>query len=358
MKRVGAGLLILLCSGVVLAGEPAPSLAQRYAGEFRFGFGGLNDYEVRRRLLADDPVMTGIVQQQSAILGLNCAYPGVIRPKAGVWNWRNCDQLLDFADAHLPSLPRRAHVPFWPFNPRHNMEWLIRDDSGQPVDRATAVARLREHYLAVMGRYKGRFQYWDVINEVIDPAPPDGLRKGLWKEVIGPELVELAFRFAREADPQARLFYNDYQEWVPARREAIFALVKGLKDKGLVDGIGLQQHVNLKAPTVAEMDQALARFAELGLEIHVTELDVDMNPDGKAGVLTGDMAQRQAQRYRELFAVYRKYAGTVTAVMTWNVTDADSWLRRRPGKPPMVNWPLLFDESGRPKAAHQALLAP
>ena len=154
---------------------------------------------------------------------------------------------------------------------------------------------------------------------------------------------------AREADPSAKLFYNDFNEWVPAKREAIYTLVKKLKDQGLIDGIGLQQHVGLTSPTTALLETAISRYAELGLEIHITELDVEVNPTGNYTELTPDLAIALSNRYKELFTVYAKYPGSITAVMNWNVIDSSSWLLAFPTA--HTTWPLLFDADGKPKLA-------
>lgn len=357
MKKCIGLIASLLLTNAVSAAEDIPSLAKVFEGKFRFGFGGTHDYFFRTELNKPDSAIRRIVESQSNIIGINCFYAAVIRPNANIWKWDNCDQLLAFADRH-PDWPRRAHVAFWPFQKeeKHNMEWLIKDETGQPVSRDEAIRRLREHIHSVIGRYKGRFQYWDVVNEVIDPSQPDGIRKGLWKEVIGPELIEIAFQAAREADPGTKLFYNDFNEWVPAKRELIFKLVKKLKDKGLVDGIGLQAHYSMQSPTPRELDETISRFAELGLEIHITELDIDNNPGGKLTEFTPEMAEAQARRYREIFDIYRKHAGKITAVMTWNITDKSSWLRSHPIK--RITWPLLFDEIGQPKPAFWLLAQP
>lgn len=357
MRPSPPALLALIMALAAHGAEPIPSLAKVYQGKFRFGFGGTNDRSVREALAQPGSAIRRIVEEQSNIINLNCFYPALVRPKAGGWRWDHCDQMLAFADQH-PEWPRRAHVPFWPFqkSPQQNLEWLIRDDAGQPVTREEAIRLLREHIHTVIGRYQGRFQYWDVINEVIDPGQPDGMRQGLWKEVIGPELVEIAFRAAREADPAAKLFYNDFQEWRPAKRELIFKLVKNLKDQGLVDGIGLQQHVGMTDPTVQQLDEAITRFSELGLEIQITELDVEVNPGGKLTAFTPELAAAQAKRYRELFDVYLQHADMITAVMTWNVTDKTSWLRNHPA--PHVTWPLLFDADSQPKPAFWILAKP
>jgi hypothetical protein len=217
--------------------------------------------------------------KHSNIININCFYAGSVHPSSNVWRWDNCDKLLAFADNN-PTWKKRAHVAFWPFNSSAslNLQWLLTGSDGKTVSREQAIVLLRDHITTMMTKYKGRFHYWDVVNEAVDYTQSDGIRAGLWKEVIGSDLVEVAFTIAREADPSAKLFYNDFNEWVPAKREAIYALVKKLKDKGLIDGIGLQQHVGMTSPTIALVDTAISRYAELGLEIHVTELDVEVNP--------------------------------------------------------------------------------
>ena len=332
-----------------------PSLSQVYAGKFLFGFGGVHDSLVRTQLLQTNSMMQQIVVKQSNIININCFYAGSVRPSSSVWRWDNCDKLLAFAETN-PTWKKRAHVAFWPFNSSAtlNLEWLLTGSDGKTVSRDQAIALLREHITTMMTRYKGRFNYWDVVNEAVDHTQSDGIRSGPWKDVIGSDLVEVAFTIAREADPSAKLFYNDFSEWVPAKREAIYTLVKKLKEKGLIDGIGLQQHVKLTSPTTALLDTAISRYAELGLEIHVTELDVEINPDGAYTELTPELSLALANRYKELFAVYAKHAGSITAVMNWNVTDSTSWLLSFPTA--HTTWPLLFDADGKPKLAYWSLV--
>jgi len=331
-----------------------PSLSKVYAGKFLFGFGGVHDTLVRSKLLQTDSVMQQIVVKHSNIININCFYAGSVHPSSGVWKWTNCDSLLALAEQNT-GWKKRAHVAFWPFNSSAslNLEWLLVGSDGKNVSREQAIALLRDHITTMMTRYKGRFNYWDVVNEAVDYTQADGIRAGLWKDVIGSDLVEVAFTIAREADPSAKLFYNDFNEWVPAKREAIYTLVKKLKDKGLIDGIGLQQHVKLTSPTTALLDTAISRYAELGLEIHVTELDVEINPDGIYTELTPELSLALANRYKELFAVYAKHAGSITAVMNWNVTDSSSWLLSFPST--HATWPLLFDADGKPKLAFWGL---
>jgi GH35 family endo-1,4-beta-xylanase len=129
--------------------------------------------------------------------------------------------------------------------------------------------------MTVAGRYKGRIRGWDVVNEAINDGPGD-YRQSIFYKVIGKEYLALAFKWAREADPAAELYYNDYNLDANERKRATaLELVKYLRDQGCkIDGIGLQGHYNLTTPTIAKIDETIALFAALGLKVHITELDV------------------------------------------------------------------------------------
>jgi endo-1,4-beta-xylanase len=356
---VGASTLL---AGVARA-ERLASLAERWRQHFLFGFGGLVDQRIRTAIARSDPVMTGILQRHAAILGVNAFYAGLIRTADHGWRWSIPDTMTDWAVG--TGLPLRAHVLWWPTFPTQDLDWLARGASGDPLDRDAALAVIRDHVTTVVARYRGRFRYWDVVNELVrpvgratagDPFRGYGLALGPWSMVSGLDQLETAFRAAHAADPEARLFYNDFREWEPGKVERILWTVDRLRERGVpVHGLGLQGHYTMAEPTIAQLDAALARYAATGLELHVTELDINVNPRNTPMVWTEDLERAQARRYRELFELFARHAGPLTAVMTWNVTDATSWLRRRPGAS-ADNWPLLFDDEGRPKMAVADLL--
>ena len=351
VTKLLAGLLFLIQPLAALAQE-TPSLAKLYANKFKFGFGGLNDQIVRKGLADPASPIFKIVSTQSNILSVNCFYPNQVRQNKADYKWDQCTPLMDYAN-QFPDKVLRGHALLWPANAKNNLEWLLLDANGARVNRDEAIKRLRTHIQTIVTHYKGRFRYWDVLNEAVDPNAADGLRASAWKDIIGPNYIEIAFAAARAADPAAKLFYNDFNEWKPNKREAIYALVKKLKAKNLIDGIGMQQHVNLVEPSASQLNATLSRFAELNVEIHVTELDVEANRNGQYSELTPELNQKIAQRYKDLFDVYVKHAGQITAVMTFNVTDASSWLRHHPS--PHATWPLLFDAQGQAKPAFWAL---
>jgi endo-1,4-beta-xylanase len=239
--------------------------------------------------------------------------------------------------------------------------WVFQGKDGGAVDRDTLVARMRDHIRTVVGRYKGRIHGWDVVNEAIDE---DGsLRKTPWLNAIGEDYVEMAFQFAREADPGAELYYNDFNLEKPAKRAGVIRLVKGLQSKGVrIDGIGNQGHWRLETPSIAEIEAALLDLRSTGLKVMYTELDINLLPQAARGAdpsvanpyangLPDDKQQELARRYADIFGVFIKHPDAVSRVTFWGLSDADSWLNR--GR---MNYPLLWDRQRQPKPAFEAVV--
>jgi len=239
--------------------------------------------------------------------------------------------------------------------------WVFQGADGTPVDRETLLARMRDHIHTVVGRYKGKIHGWDVVNEAIDE---DGaLRKAPWRDGIGDDYVAKAFEFAREADSNAELYYNDYNLEKPAKRAGVIRLVKDLRARGLrVDGIGNQAHWRLETPTIAEIEEALVDLHSTGLKVMYTELDINLLPNAGRGAdpavanpyatgLPDEKQQQLATRYADIFGVIVKHRDSVSRVTFWGLSDADSWLNR--GR---MNYPLLWDRQRQPKPAFQAVV--
>lgn len=360
MRRAGRFLaavlvLLLLAAGAARAQD---SLARQWKPKFLFGFGGLWEERLRKAIDDDDPLVTGLIGRHAAILGINCFYGPLVHPGRDQWRWDACDRHVAFGERL--GVPLRGHVLWWPTHDWARMGWMLAAPGGVTIDRDAALALMDDHIRTVATRYRGRIRHWDVVNEAVKWVPRNGTVPAAWRPDVGSwgivpaeEMIERAFRSAHAADPEARLFYNDFQEWVPGKRDAILALVSRLQARGVpIHGLGLQAHLKLDTP-LGQIEEALRLYAATGLEIHVTELDIDMNPDGTLDRLTPAMEEEQARRYRAIFELYARHPA-VTAVMTWNVTDDSSWLRKHPK--PRANWPLLFDADGRPKAAARALL--
>ena len=239
--------------------------------------------------------------------------------------------------------------------------WVFQGADGTPADRETLLARMRDHIHTVVGRYKGKIHGWDVVNEAIDE---DGsLRKAPWRDGIGDDYVARAFEFAREADPNAELYYNDYNLEKPAKRAGVIRLVKELQARGLrVDGIGNQAHWRLETPTISEIEEALVDLRSTGLKVMYTELDVNLLPNAGRGAdpavanpyvtgLPDEKQQQLARRYADIFGVIVKHRDSVSRLTFWGLSDADSWLNR--GR---MNYPLLWDRQRQPKPAFQAIV--
>jgi endo-1,4-beta-xylanase len=244
---------------------------------------------------------------------------------------------------------------------------------GATLDPKLLLSRLRAHVQTVVGRYRGRVQAWDVVNEAFED---DGTwRKTPWYATLGEEYVARAFEFAHEADPEAQLYYNDYNLWKTAKREAAVRLVTSLRERGIrIDGIGEQGHWLLDDPPPEDIEAAIVDLAKTGRQISITELDVDPLPrpeeligadvskrveltpelDPYPDGLPESLQQRLAQRYADIFGIFVRHRA-VSRVTFWGVTDADTWLNNWPVRG-RTNHPLLWDRQGRPKHAFDAVV--
>jgi endo-1,4-beta-xylanase len=238
--------------------------------------------------------------------------------------------------------------------------WIFTDSTHTPPDtvsKEVLLKRLKDHITTVVSRYKGQIYAWDVVNEVISDNPNEYFRNSPWYRICGEEFVAKAFEYAHAADPDALLFYNDYNETDPIKREKIYKLVKGMKDAGVpIHGIGLQAHWSIKDLTEGQVDSTLNKFAQLGLKIQITELDLKVQPSGNRArqdsairTYTPEREKLQTEQYEMVFRMFRKYRNAIQSVTFWNVSDKYSWLDRRGGG---KAYPLLFDTTYQPKKAY------
>ena len=286
-----------------------------------------------------------IIKEFGSMTPENAMKMGPIHPKENEYFWKDADSIVAFARTH--HLKLRGHCLCW-----HNQtpRWLFIDSTHNPPDTASKellLKRLKEHITAVVTRYKDVVYAWDVVNEVISDNPNEYFRNSPWYKICEEDFVAKAFEYAHEADPKALLFYNDYNETNPVKREKIIKMVKGLKDAGVpISGVGLQSHWSMQDITSGQVDSTLSRFAQLGLKIQVTELDLKVQPGGNdparrdtTTAYTAKREQKQTEQYEMIFRLFRKYRNVISAVTFWNVSDKYSWLDRRGGKA----YPLLFD---------------
>jgi len=292
-----------------------------------------------------------------------------VHPEPEKYNFEPADTFVDFGKKN--NLFIVGHTLIW-----HNQtpKWVFEDEQGNPVDRETLLNRMRSHIHTVIGRYKGRINGWDVVNEALDE---DGtLRQSQWLEIIGDDYLIKAFEFAHEADPDAELYYNDYSLENEPKRNGAIKLIKKLLAEGVkIDGVGLQGHYKMDWPTTSQLDSTIKAFAALGIKIMITELDVDVLPydwqnhgaditlnielqeklNPYKNGLPDSVQQSLAKRYASLFDVLTNNNETVSRVTFWGVSDKDSWLNNWPVRGRM-NYPLLFDRNGEPKPAFEAVI--
>jgi endo-1,4-beta-xylanase len=263
-----------------------------------------------------------------------------VHPTRGRYDFTEVDALMAFAKEH--NLKMRGHPLAW-----HHLlpQWVIKGN----FTRDQWIEILREHIQTLVGRYQGQVYIWDVVNEAINR---DGsLRDTIWLRNIGPEYIDLAYRWTHEADPKALLFYCDYAtEELGQKSDAVYDLARGMLQRGVpLNGVGFQAHLGLSyAPKLDSLAKNFQRFGELGLEVQFTELDVKVQ-DG-----IGNWEKRlkdQAKVYAGLLKTCLE-AKTCTAFTTWGFVDRYTWIGDLTG---LGEAPLIFDKSYRPKPAYHAM---
>jgi endo-1,4-beta-xylanase len=282
-----------------------------------------------------------------------------IHPSESTFDFSRADALVAFA--HANHMLVRGHTLLWH---KQVPSWLFKDAIGNdmqptPENKALLLARLDKHIREVVSRYRDDVYAWDVVNEVIDPSAPDGMRRSPWFLITGTDYIDTAFRVAREVAPKARLFINDYDTTDPVKRQYLYKLVRDLKRRGVpVDGVGHQMHINIDCPSTADFVETINMFAALGVENQVTELDMSVyhNSQDSYATVHPEAMLKQAQRYRELFDALRQLKGKITGVTFWGVADDHTWLTHFPAT--RNDWPLLFDAEGKPKPAFWGIVDP
>lgn len=353
-------LLAALCLAII----PSFHLAAQDAAT---GVQGLKEYYARYfpigaavtpwNLRGPDSLL--ITQQFNSLTAENAMKMGPIHPQENRYNWGPADSIVAFAEKHHMRL--RGHTLCW-----HNQApaWIFRDSTGALVTKEVLLQRLKDHITAVLTRYKGKIYAWDVVNEVI-ADDTSFYRNSLWYQICGEDYIAKAFEFAHAADPDALLFYNDYNTEHPAKRKKIIAMLKKLLAAGVpVHGMGLQGHYNIYEDLTKELPASIEQYAALGLKLQVTELDVSVYPSengrrqkrpDEPDVFTPDMEAKQVKQYRTIFEIFRRYKDKLSSITFWNVSDRRTWLDNFPvvGR---KNYPLLFDRDNKPKKAFWAVL--
>jgi endo-1,4-beta-xylanase len=298
-----------------------------------------------------------ILQQFNSITPENAMKMGPIHPEENRYYWNDADSIVEFAQKN--GLRVRGHNLCW-----HNQtpRWLFKDSSGRNVTKEVLLQRLKDHITTVVNRYKGKIYAWDVVNEAIADDSAHYLRNSLWYQICGEDFIAKAFEYAHAADSNALLFYNDYNEINAFKREKIYKLVKELKDAGVpIHGIGLQGHWAINEPSNKQLDSTIKKFADLGLKVQITELDISVYPKEHNArerkpadadtTFASEKEKKQIEVYKMCFEVFRKYRKILSGVTFWNVSDRRSWLDNFPVRG-RKDYPLLFDKDLKPKKAY------
>jgi len=356
-------LSFALISMVVLLSSTLPSFKYSQRGKIAEEK-GLKDYykkyfpigvAVGPRSLSGDEA-TLILQQFNSLTPENAMKMGPIHPEENRYFWRDADSIVNFAQAH--GLRVRGHNLCWH---QQTPRWLFRDTAGKLVSKEVLLQRLKDHITTVVNRYKGKIYAWDVVNEAIDDDSSQFLRNSMWYQICGEDFIAKAFEYAHAADPNAVLFYNDYNTERPEKRERVYRLLKKLVDaKVPINGVGLQAHWSIYEPSENDLRATIEKFSSLGLKVQITELDISIYPweknrrtkkEGESDAYLPELEQKQMDQYKMAFKVFRDYKNSITGVTFWNVSDRYTWLDNYPvgGR---KNYPLLFDKDYKPKKAY------
>ena len=355
MTKFYKGWLLLLqfcCMYTCLRAQPTETkgLKDYYKNYFPVGVA------VSARTLNDTASAALILRQFNSLTPENAMKMGPVHPEEGRYNWKDADLIVAFAQAH--GLKVRGHNLCWH---EQTPTWLFNDASGNLVTKEVLLKRLKDHITTVVNRYKGKIYAWDVVNEAIADDSSQFLRNSQWYKICGEDFIAKAFEYAHEADPDAILFYNDYNTERPGKRERVFRLLKMLVDARVpINAVGIQAHWSVYEPDAKDLIETIKKFSSLGLKVQVTELDVSVYPweknrrtkrEGETDVYAPGLAKKQEDLYAEVFKIFRDYKDAITGVTFWNLSDKYTWLDNYPvaGR---KNYPLLFDQNLKPKAAY------
>ena len=391
-RNLITGFILIVAQAVNICGQdntntaPQKTLKEAYAGKFLIGTAsdlrGLSEAE-----------LANVKTQYDILTPENCMKPQPIHPSEGRYNFAIADTLVDWCQKngikvwghtlawHSQTAPwffqavnpeteeaqpaRRPGMVWDPNAPRPSMEEMWRRSiKGEMASREVVLDRLEKHIKTVVGRYKGRIIGWDVFNEAIADSgdcTTENLRTFSWYQVAGPEVLTLAFKWAHEADPNAQLYYNDYNIEQGAvenkgKHASSMVLLKRLIAEGApITGVGIQGHWHLDT-NLDDVEKAIENYASLGLRVAITELDVTATGDnsGAFGVRQGDRTipeenfQKQAEVYKKLFEIFMRHSDVIDRVTFWGISDTRSW-RWGQGA-------LLFDGQLKPKPAFKAVI--
>lgn len=366
-------LFFILLTIIPAISQQNKVLKDAYKGAFKIGCAVNSDIVSGQDKASQDIVL----QHFNSITVENVMKAALINPQPGVFNYGPADDYIAFGQKNNMFII--GHTLVW-----HNQtpDWFFKDNDGKLKSHEAVAERLREHIKTVAGRYNGKVNAWDVVNEVM--GEDGNYRPTTWVNGIGngDELVKLSFKYANEFAPNTELYYNDFNAWRPEKRDGIVRMVKMLQKEGIrIDGIGIQGHWGLNFPKNEYIEAAIDAYAALGLKVMITELDVDVLPLTREGQVIGtgmthpqfqleefktyldpyqkglpnDVQMQLSKRYAELFEIFYKKRDKIDRVTFWGVQDGMSWKNGYP-IPNRTNYPLIWNRDFKPKPALDAIL--
>jgi endo-1,4-beta-xylanase len=302
-----------------------------------------------------------IATEFSAIVAENCMKPQPIHPQENNYVWTDADKFVAFGEKNRQVVT--GHCLIW-----HSQigRWFFLDDNGKDVTPEVLKERMHKHISTIVGRYKGRIKGWDVVNEVFEDNGT--YRNSKFYQILGKDFIKYAFQFAHEADPDAELYYNDYNVETPAKCEAIAELVKELKTAGCrIDAVGSQAHMHMDSPTLEATENSFKKLKAAGVKILITEWDISILPSPYSGAnvsanfkyssemdpyreaVPDSVQQKWNKRVLDMFGLFLKYNDVIDRVTVWGLNDAVSWLNNFPIRG-RKDYPVLFDRNNQRKS--------
>ena len=350
------------------------ALKDAYADSFKIGC-AVDPFTINGRSPEAEALL---LKHFNAITPDNCMKSERIHPRTDVWNFKHADEFVEFGEKN--NLWMLGHTLVW-----HNQtpEFFWHNDNGKPKSKAELIETMRAYIEKVAGRYNGRINAWDVVNEII--GEKGEYRDKGWVKAFGGdgyEVVRNAFIFADMYAPDCELYYNDFNVWRPAHVNGIVTMVKRLQSEGIrIDGVGIQAHWGLNYPKTEYIEHAIDTLASLGVKVMISEMDVDVLPLTREGQIIGqslsepqfqleefetyldpykdglpeDVAKRLDARYEELFRIFFKHRNQIDRVTFWGLSDDRSWKNGYP-VPNRTNYPLLFNRDLTAKPALDAII--
>jgi endo-1,4-beta-xylanase len=352
--------IVLLASVQTMAQK---TLGEATKGKFLFGV-AVNMQQVNRV----NPSETELIAKEfSTIVPENCMKPQPIHPEENRYNWDDADKFMAFGEKNNQVVT--GHCLIW-----HSQigRWFFTDADGKDVSPELLKERMRQHVSTVVGRYKGRIKGWDVVNEAFEDNGT--YRNSKFYQILGKDFIKYAFQFAHEADPNAELYYNDYNVETPAKCDAIVELVKELKAAGCrIDAVGSQAHMHMNSPTLEATETSIKKLKAAGVKVLITEWDISILPSPYEGAnisanfkysekmdpyresIPDSVQQKWDKRVLDMFELFLKYSDVVDRVTVWGLSDNTTWLNNFPIRG-RKDYPVLFDRNNQRKPVVEEMI--